>query len=86
MSKLSVSQGMVLVSLGPVLGLLLSVATMRVSTSSAFETELLYGVSSTDPLTFTGVTVSLALIAVVACYIPARRAAKVDRIEALRHE
>jgi putative ABC transport system permease protein len=77
---LVVGQGMKLAGAGLVLGLLAAFATMRVMSS------LLFGISAHDPVTFGGVSFILAFAAVMACYIPARRATKVDPIIALRYE
>jgi predicted permease len=78
--RLVVGQGMRLAGAGLILGLIVAFAAMRVLGS------LLFGVSAHDPLTFVGVSVVLALAAILACYIPARRATKVDPIIALRYE
>ena len=78
--KLIVKQGMRLAIAGLVLGLVLALLAMR-SLSS-----LLYGVSVYDPIIFGGVFLILAAAAVAACYFPARRAARVDPLVALRYE
>ena len=78
--RLVLRHGAVLTSLGIGLGILLSLAVTR------FIATLLYGTSATDPLTFAAVVVLLAFVALAACYIPARRATRVDPIIALRYE
>jgi ABC-type antimicrobial peptide transport system permease subunit len=78
--SLVVGQGMRLAVAGLTLGLLVAFAAMRVLSS------LLFGVSAHDPLIFGGVSLVLATAAILACYIPARRATKVDPIVALRYE
>jgi len=78
--KLIVGQGMVLVLIGAGVGLVLALALTRVVKS------LLFDISATDPLTFTVVVLVLVGVALLACYLPARRATKVDPLVALRYE
>ncbi|HEY0003691.1 MAG TPA: FtsX-like permease family protein, partial [Pyrinomonadaceae bacterium] len=78
--KLVVRQGMRLTFIGLLLGVFAAFALTRVMSS------LLFGVSATDPLTYAGVALLLALVSLVACFIPARRATRIDPIVALRYE
>jgi len=73
-------QGMSLALIGLVVGLVASLAVAQLLV------KVLFGVSPGDPLTFAGVTILLASVAALACYVPARRAMKVDPLEALRYE
>src|SRR5688572_10019567 len=78
--KLVVRQGMLLVVIGLALGLVGAFALTRVMES------LLFGVTAKDPITFVAVAGLLAAVAFIACYLPARRATKVDPLTALRYE
>jgi putative ABC transport system permease protein len=78
--KLIVGQGALLVGIGVVIGLGVAALGTRLLAN------LLFGVSALDPVTFVGVTALLAATAFLACYLPARRATKVDPMVALRQE
>jgi putative ABC transport system permease protein len=75
-----VRHGLVLTGIGIVIGMAGSWAATRALKN------LLYGVTATDPATFTEVAALLTLIAFVACWLPARRASKIDPIKVLREE
>ena len=78
--KLVLGQGLRLTLLGLTVGLATAWALTRIMQS------LLFGVSTTDLPTFTGIAALLTFVALLACWIPARRATKVDPLTALRHQ
>ena len=78
--RLLIRRGMLLTAIGLIVGVAGSLALTRIIAN------FLWGVTPTDPLTFGVVIVLLSMIALVACYIPARRASSVDPMVALRHE
>jgi len=78
--RLVLRQGMLLAAIGLIIGLIAAFGSTRLAST------LLYGVNPSDPLIFTAVTVLLAGAAFAACYLPARRAVKIDPVVALRFE
>jgi putative ABC transport system permease protein len=78
--KLILKQGLVLTVIGIGIGLIAGLALTRVLSS------LLFGVGSTDPATFTAIVLLLTLVSLIACYIPARRATRVDPLIALKYD
>ena len=79
--KLILMQGLLLISIGVGIGLFASLIATRL-----IDTQQLYGVSTTDPVTFIVIALVLTVVSLLACYIPARRATKVDPLVALRYE
>jgi len=77
---LVMKQGAALAAGGVIVGLVLALALVRLIAS------LLFGISARDPLTLVGVSVVLTMVTLLACYVPARRAARVDPLVALRDE
>jgi macrolide transport system ATP-binding/permease protein len=78
--RMVVSQGILLVLVGATIGIAAAIGLTR------FMSTILYGVHADDPLTFAGVAILLTVVALAACYIPARRAMRVDPTVALRYE
>ena len=79
-SRMVLRQGMILAGVGVIIGLIAAVGLTRLMSS------ILYGVEATDPLTFGVVAALLTAVALVASYLPALRASKMDPLEALRFE
>src|SRR6266436_3783057 len=76
--RLVLKQGMLLALVGAIVGVLVALPVARLASG------LLYGVSATDPLTYAGITLLLMGVALLACYLPAQRATRIDPLIALR--
>jgi putative ABC transport system permease protein len=81
--RMVIAKGLRLAAAGLAIGALAALILARVLSSFS---HLLYGVGAGDPLTFVAVSLLLMTVVVTACYIPARRAARVDPMTALRYE
>ena len=84
--RMIMRQGMVLALLGLVIGGIGAYGLTRYLESAMNLSRMLYGVKLFDPLTYLVIAWLLVLVAFLACYVPARRATKVDPLIALRHE
>jgi putative ABC transport system permease protein len=84
--KMIVRQGMVLALLGVVLGLIAAYVLTKYLESWVKLSDMLFGVKVSDPFTYGVIAVLLIVVALIACYVPARRATKVDPLVALRYE
>ena len=84
--RMIVWQGMVLATLGVILGLVGAYVLTKYLESWVSLSQMLFGVKVSDPLTYGVIALLLMLVALIACYIPARRATKVDPLIALRYE
>ena len=84
--RMIVKQGMILVVLGVILGLVGAYVLTKYLESWISLSKMLFGVKVTDPMTYGVISVLLTIVALIACYIPARRATKVDPLVALRYE